>query len=289
LSFSIGSSQSAVLTNTTDWEQLSFTLPPASMNLRWTFTNSSAGEPSRAWLDQVQFIPCDFRLSPSIGIGYGPWAVTGTITVTAARAGCPWNVVNTNSWITILTGMTNSGSGSLVYAVAANDTGMKRSGNLVVADQSFSISQWYGAPTNAGISLAQALDTEGSLTWSTIGRSEWFGQTTISGDGVDAAQSGPIGDSLAITATMSVNRPGTVLFWWKVSSETNKDYLKFFINGAQQTRISGEVDWQLLHFDLTSATNTLKWTYSKNDSVARGQVRGWLDQVQLIPATGSFS
>jgi len=94
-------------------------------------------------------------------------------------------------------------------------------------------------------------------------------------------------DSGAVTATTSVDGPGTVFFWWKVSSETNKDYLKFFINGVQQTRISGEVDWQLLRYDLTSVTNTLKWTYSKNGSLAAGNDRGWLDQVQFVPAPGT--
>ena len=50
----------------------------------------------------------------------------------------------------------------------------------------------------------------------------------------------------------------------------------------QQTRISGEVDWQLLSYTFPSGTYTSKWTYSKNDSVALGNDRGWLDQVQLV-------
>ena len=31
-------------------------------------------------------------------------------------------------------------------------------------------------------------------------------------------------------------------FWWKVSSETNRDSLRFFVNGVEQANISGEVD-----------------------------------------------
>jgi hypothetical protein len=285
LLFWIGSWQAAMVPTTRDWEQRTFTVPPGDVDLQWTFANSSTGEQSKAWVDQVQFTPCDFRL-PDAG-RFVPTATSGTIAVTAA-ADCPWHVVNTNSWITILSSVTNHGSGLVIYAVAPNPTPANRVGYLTIADQSYFLAQGGGNSSNPAISLPEALDTEGSLTWSTIGTPEWFGQNIVSRDGADAAQSGPVGDSAAVTATTTVNGPGTVLFWWRVSSETNKDYLKFFINGVQQTRISGEVDWQLLSYNLFSGTNVLKWTYSKNNDVAVGQDRGWLDQVQFVPtpATG---
>ena len=161
-----------------------------------------------------------------------------------------------------------------------------RNGYIVIAEQSYSIYQSpsIAHPPMRAISLVEALDTDGSLDWSTIGTPEWFG---ANGDVARwrgrCAKRTDRRTARAVTATTSVNGPGTVLFWWKVSSETNKDYLKFFINGVQQTRISGEVDWQLLSYNLFSGTNTLKWTYSKNDDVASGQDRGWLDQVQFVP------
>ena len=281
LLFYIFGVDSVTVTNTTDWEQRTFIVPPGNVDLGWGFWNSSTGEQSKAWLDQVQFTPCDFNLSGSAGwISSG--GGTGSVTLSAA-AYCPWDVVNTNSWITILSGITNYGSGPVTYAVARNPTAAQRSGTIVIAEQSFIITQSGNSLTNAGISLVEALDTAGSLEWNTIGTPEWFGQAVMSRDGTDAAQSGPISHSTAATATTTVNGPGTVFFWWKVSSETNKDYLKFFINGVQQTRISGEVDWHLLSYNLFSGTNTLKWTYSKNAGVTSGQDRGWLDQVQFIP------
>ena len=291
LYFWIGSWQAATLTNTTDWEQRTFTVPPGDVNLRWTLSKySSTGEQTKAWLDQIEFTPCDFRLSqathyPPDSFTFGSMAATGSVTLTAA-ADCPWNVVNTNSWITILSSVTNHGSGLVTYAVVGNPTPTYRSGVILIADQIFSVYQNAGSSANNPvISLPEALDTEGSMTWSTIGTPAWFGQKTISRDGVDAAQSGSVRDNGAVTAVTTADGPGTVLFWWKVSSETNKDYLKFFINGVQQTRISGETDWQFMKYDLTSVTNTLKWTYSKNNDEAVGQDRGWLDQVQFIPAS----
>ncbi len=286
LNFFIGPWQSAALTATTDWEQRTFVVPPGDVDLRWTFSNSSMGEPSKAWLDEVQFTPCNFRL-PATNALIGYLGETRQITL-AADANCPWQIVNTNSWITILSGITNLGSDVVRYLVTANPTSAGRSGYILIADEPFAISQQPGPAPSPAISLPEALDTEGTLTWETIGTPAWFGQTIVSRDGSDAAQSGPIGDSAAVTATTSVQGPGTVFFWWKVSSEANKDYLKFFINGEQQTRISGETDWQLLSYNLFSGYNVLKWTYSKNHRVAVGNDRGWLDQVQFVPtpATG---
>src|SRR5438046_10589328 len=95
----IGSVQSAALTNTTDWEQRTFAVPPGDLDLRWSL-NSSAGEQSKAWLDQVQFTPCVFSLSSSYSSWLSYSGSSGTVILTTA-ADCPWRVVNTNSWITI--------------------------------------------------------------------------------------------------------------------------------------------------------------------------------------------
>src|SRR5437868_1349997 len=239
LLFSVGKLPMAVVTNSIEWEQRNFFVPTGDMSMRWTFTNSSGGDQSKAWIDQVRFTPCNFHLSPNNTRVWNSTAPsTGTVALIAA-ADCPWTVVNTNYWISIQSSMANVGSGTVTYAVAANDTLSERSGIVLIAGQEFYVFQINGdVSTTNRTSLAEALD--GPLDWTTIGAPEWFGERLISRDGSDAAQSGPIGDGGATTVTTSVDGPGTVLFWWKVSSETNKDYLKFFINGVQQTRISGE-------------------------------------------------
>src|SRR6185295_1349795 len=94
------------------------------------------------------------------------------------------------------------------------------------------------------VTLGEALDAP-SLPWSTVGTPAWEGQSVVSSDGVDAATSGVVADSTAVTIQTTVTGPGTISFWWKVSSELTNDYLKFFISGYQQLKISGEVDWQL--------------------------------------------
>jgi hypothetical protein len=130
------------------------------------------------------------------------------------------------------------------------------------------------------VALAEALDTP-AWVWTTSGSPPWAGQAAVSHDGTAAAQSGAIGNSKTASMQTAVTGPGLVSFWWKVSSETNKDLLRFYVGGKEKARISGEVDWQRQTFSVPSGTQVLKWTYSKNSGKANGQDRAWVDQVQL--------
>ncbi|MBC8096986.1 MAG: immunoglobulin domain-containing protein [Akkermansiaceae bacterium] len=129
--------------------------------------------------------------------------------------------------------------------------------------------------------LATSLDASG-LFWATSGNAAWFGQTAIAHDGVDAAQSGTISNSQQTVLQTSVTGPGSVTFWWKVSSEEYFDFLNFSIDGALQDGISGEVDWQPRTFPLGSGTKILRWTYVKDSGVNAGFDSAWLDQVVVV-------
>jgi len=133
------------------------------------------------------------------------------------------------------------------------------------------------------VTLAEALDNAG-LTWTTGGNAAWFGQRTVTYDGVDAAQSGDVSDSQSTWMETSVTGPGTLTYYWKISSESDYDYLSFYLNGALQSgRISGNVDWQQKTYELPSGNNVLRWIYSKDSSVSTGSDAGWVDQVVFTP------
>ena len=101
---------------------------------------------------------------------------------------------------------------------------------------------------------------------------------------MDAVRSGAIADSQTTSFQTTLTGPGTISFWWKVSSQTNSDVLIFLIGSSEQARVSGEVEWQQRSFAVASGSQTLKWTYSKNGSTSLGSDRGWVDQVQFSPA-----
>lgn len=128
-------------------------------------------------------------------------------------------------------------------------------------------------------SLASALDNT-QLPWSTSGDASWTGQTQITQDGVDAAQAGDIGDNQSSTLQTTVTGPIKLSFWWKADSEADFDFLRVTVDGVEPfAGISGNVNWQKKTITLTEGSHTIRWSYTKDDSVSSGQDTAWLDQV----------
>jgi hypothetical protein len=134
--------------------------------------------------------------------------------------------------------------------------------------------------------LSEAFDT--SLNPVTGGQAEWFSQTDVVFFGVDAAQSGDVGDNQESFLQMTVDGAGTISFYWKVSSETDFDFLEFYIDGMLQDRISGLVDWHQMTYAITGLRlHTLEWRYVKDGSTDRNDDCGWVDLVKWSDKTKS--
>src|SRR5947207_2252856 len=88
--------------------------------------------------------------------------------------------------------------------------------------------------------LAEALDTP-DWVWTTSDSAPWVGQATVTHDGVDAARSAAAGDEDSSSLRTKVTGPGTVSFWWKVSGETNRDTLRFYVSDSEIGRASCRV------------------------------------------------
>jgi len=132
------------------------------------------------------------------------------------------------------------------------------------------------------LSLTDALDVPGK-SWTVGGSGTWFGQSEVSYDGVDSARSGSIADGQSCTLATTLTGSGTLRFWWKVSSEANYDYLRFYVDGIEQTpAISGEVDWQEQQVVLGSGAHVAEWRYGKDVSGVVGSDCGWVDQVSWV-------
>ena len=131
------------------------------------------------------------------------------------------------------------------------------------------------------ISLGEAMDNT-SLVWATVGDAEWFGQTSVTYYDGDAAQSGSISDDQDSSIGTSVTGPGTLSFYWKVSSEIDYDFLKFSIDGVTYSQMSGEVDWHKVTYEIASGSYYLMWSYTKDGSNSEGSDAGWLDKVEFI-------
>jgi hypothetical protein len=130
--------------------------------------------------------------------------------------------------------------------------------------------------------LGQALDAP-SLAWTTSGNASWVGQTQTTHDGQDAAASGTIGHLGQTSFQSTFTGPGTVSFWWKVSSEANYDFLRVQVDGTDAGAISGEVNWQQRTLNLSSGAHTIHWRYAKDANMSSGHDRAWVDQVTFTP------
>ena len=76
---------------------------------------------------------------PSVTLGEGN--SLGDFGVSTAVAGFSWKAVSMSAWITITSGFTGTGNGTVGYSVSANSESTPRSGSVTVAGESFTITQ----------------------------------------------------------------------------------------------------------------------------------------------------
>ena len=132
----------------------------------------------------------------------------------SAGPGCAWTAQSSTPWITILSGRTGSGAGTVVFRVPATN-GPERTGTLTVAGRTVTVVQGgdctvtvnplsLNAPA-AGSTSAIQVDTAVGCGWSAVSEVPWI---SISGP---ASGSGRAPVPLAITANIGPARSGAVV------------------------------------------------------------------------------
>ncbi len=135
-------------------------------------------------------------------------------------------------------------------------------------------------------SIGDAVDNT-ALSYFSGGTAVCTTDTTTTHDTVDAMKSGLITHSQETWFETILSGPGTLGFWWKVSSEGGWDYLRLEIDGVLNSSISGTVDWaQKSVLISTSGLHKVRWRYSKDTSGNVGSDAGWVDEVTWTGASG---
>jgi hypothetical protein len=98
-------------------------------------------------------VNCTTSASP-LSASVGAQGANGSTTVTAP-AGCPWTAVSGSPWITVTAGASGSGTGSVLYSVAANPDGLTRQGSIAIGGQLFVVDQ-AAAPCSYTLSSSSA-------------------------------------------------------------------------------------------------------------------------------------
>jgi hypothetical protein len=125
----------------------------------------------------------------------------------------------------------------------------------------------------------------GQYDWQTSGNANWSVSTVNPYEGQYCAKSGTIthNQNTYLTLEYEVFTDDVISFMYKVSSETNYDYLKFKIDGIQKDQWSGEVGWTEAEYPVTAGVHTFEWQYMKDGSVSSGSDAAWIDFI-ILPA-----
>ena len=70
-----------------------------------------------------------------------------------------------------------------------------------------------------------------------------------------------------MTVTVNIPSDGVMSFFGKISSESNYDYGRFFIDGVEKGNYSGNGTWSEKTFDITAGDHIFQWRYTKDGSV----------------------
>jgi hypothetical protein len=88
-------------------------------------------------------VSCSFSLSATGG-AFGASGGAGSVAVTAPTV-CAWTATSNAAWITITSGASGTGNGTVGCTVAANPSASPRTGNLTIAGLTYTVAQQGGA------------------------------------------------------------------------------------------------------------------------------------------------
>ncbi|MDQ4120132.1 MAG: FG-GAP-like repeat-containing protein [Acidobacteriota bacterium] len=147
----------------------------------------------------------------------------GSVSVTASAPGCTWTAASNSTWITITSGVSGSGNGTVNFTAAPN-TGAVRIGTITVAGQTVTINQ--PAPTNFNKTRFD-FDGDGRADLSVFRPSTGAWHISQSSNGVLRTNNfGQAGDLLAPADFDGDGRTDIAVFrfgfWYRINSLTNQ-------------------------------------------------------------------
>lgn len=264
-----------VVSGEVDWTRVSVPVPAGVHTLTWSYEKDgsvSTGSDA-AWVDEVvvaSTVPFPVFVSSGNRVYYAGLPVEDALEVVNGPAvieatGLPAGLtISTNG---VLQGVLNE-SGSFGGTVTASNA-------FGVTSLSLNLTVVPVLNRNDALDVEPEVPIYGDLT-------DWVTQTAVTHDGVDAAASrtAPV-DFGTYDMQIPFMGPGEVKFFWKVSSEAGFDVLQVLRNGDVQHSISGEVEWEQRSVSLPPGTQVVMWRYAKDESLAAGDDRGYVDELEV--------
>ena len=175
------------------------------------YDNVGNSGPTKVFAITTSAIPCTYSLSPP-SHSHGSGAETGSFSVTT-QSGCAWSATSP-SWITITSGASGTGNGTVNYSILANPATSVRSGAIAAGGRTFTITQDAAvvttvSPSALAFSTKQGSDPPAqtvSVTFSNSGLA-WTPTVTDGGSWLTAAR--PNGSTILVSVSAAGLSPGT--------------------------------------------------------------------------------
>ena len=195
----------------------------------------------------------------------------------------------------------NLNSNSVVVPTLAPYAETEVSFTMIVEDSIFAqqdslfftldyVSGYYMISKSYVINLSNQIETFESgdfsfADWEMDSSFPWIVDSTAANNGTFSARSAIISHNETTTLTIRINTMlrDSVSFYYKVSSENNYDFFRFYIDGTQKIKESGTTnsEWQYKKYTLTAGEHILKWEYSKDQSQSSGEDCARIDDIRL--------
>jgi hypothetical protein len=205
--------------------------------------------------------PCTYNLAP-VNADAGPGQTDGSVSV-QTDAGCPWTAGSDVPWLTVATGTTSSGPGTVQYQAAANSGSSSRTGRITVAGSVFTLRQ---AACTFAIDPASAsyqarggsggidVVTQAPCAWSARTNDSWIALTSgggVPGGGRVGYEVKPNSNIVARMGTITVGgrdftvaQEGATSISGRVRSlDGSCPNRRFTVNG-QRIRTTGSTDYE---------------------------------------------
>jgi hypothetical protein len=165
---------------------------------------------------------CSYTIAPTSQNVAAAGGTGAPVTVTTTSA-CRWTASSSASWITVTSGATGTGNGSVGFTVAAN-TGAARTGTLTIATRAFTVNQAAAAatpptpPTSCSYSISPGTTKigrpggAGAITVSTSSGCAWTASSDDSWITVTTGASGSGNGSVTflVAPNLGKDRKGTL-------------------------------------------------------------------------------
>lgn len=207
-----------------------------------------------------------------------------------------------NPYITIINGsesinnLLNGSTGLMELSFNVSSTAPFGHAFALQLDLESSENDWNTTLNMAVGTLVESFENNSfsDVSWEFSGDETWNIDSNNHYDGDFSARSGNIDHNMTsdIIITMDVVEDGQIIFYKKVSCEdvgyytgTYYDYLAFYIDGIEQNRWAGEINWSSNNFSISEGEHTFMWRFNKDQAVSSGEDAVWIDNITFPPVS----